>query len=80
MGYWRRHPKKDLERLLEQFHASGWVIKDSDTYYKVLCPCGEHRRTIHLSPSGSQYRRNAESWLRRQPCGRKPETENGGQQ
>ncbi|WP_409494952.1 hypothetical protein [Amycolatopsis sp. cmx-11-12] len=41
---------------------------DPPTYYTVRCPCGQHQRWIHLTPSGSNYGKNALSWLLRQPC------------
>lgn len=69
MGYWKRHPSKDLEALLDEFHAAGWRIQDPPTYYKVLCPCGEHQRWIHLTPSNPNYGKDASRWLRRQQCG-----------
>ncbi|MPY82417.1 MAG: hypothetical protein GEV00_03670 [Actinophytocola sp.] len=68
MGCWRRHQKKDLEAVLEHFHRAGWRIEAGKRYYKVKCPCGRHRRYIHLTPSDPHYGRNALSWLRRQQC------------
>lgn len=68
MGYWRKHPRKDLEEVLVAFHKAGWLIEDSGTYYRVICPCGDHQRSIHLTPSNPNYGRQALSWLRRQPC------------
>lgn len=66
--YWKKHPKKDLEALLGEFHDAGWRIEDPPTYYRVLCPCGDHMRWVHLTPSGNGYVRNALHWLYRQPC------------
>jgi hypothetical protein len=66
--YWSKHPKKELEALLGEFHDAGWRIEDPPVYYHVLCPCGNHQRWIHLTPSGSRYVRNALAWLYRQPC------------
>lgn len=68
MGYWPKHPKKDLEALLGEFHEAKWIVKKSKTYYKVLCPCGDHKRSIHLSPSNPNYARDAIKWLYRQEC------------
>jgi hypothetical protein len=51
MGYWRWHPRKDLEDVLAVFDQSGWRIEDTGTYYRVECPCGNHQRSIHLTPS-----------------------------
>lgn len=66
--YWKRHPRKDLEPLLREFHDAGWRIEDPPTYYTVKCPCGSHQRQIHLTPSGRNYAKSAQRWLYRQPC------------
>lgn len=71
--YWRRHPKKHLEALLGEFHEAGWTIEDPPTYYRVFCPCGNHKRWIHLTPSGTNYAKNALRWLYRQECYRRKE-------
>jgi hypothetical protein len=68
VGYWKRHPDKELEALLGEFHLAGWRIIDPPTYYQVRCPCGDHKRSIHLTPSNRNYVRNALKWLYRQPC------------
>jgi hypothetical protein len=68
MGYWRRHPRKDLEDVLVVFHQAGWLIEDTGTYYRMKCSCGNHQRSIHLTPSNPHYGRQALSWMRRQPC------------
>jgi hypothetical protein len=67
LGYWRKHPRKELETVLEHFHQAGWSILDG-TYYRVLCPCGLHQRWIHLTPSDPNYGKNALAWLQRQSC------------
>jgi hypothetical protein len=33
VGYWKRHPRKDLEEVLEAFHRAGWRIEDPGKYY-----------------------------------------------
>lgn len=66
--YWKKHPRKDLEVLLQAFADAGWEVLDPPTYYTVRCPCGAHQRWIHLTPSGSRYAQNALAWLHRQPC------------
>lgn len=68
MGYWRRHPRKDLEGVLVVFDAAGWIIEDPPKYYRVKCPCGEHQRSIHLTPSNPHYGQQAIRWMRRQTC------------
>lgn len=66
--YWKRHPKKELEAVLQQFADAGWRIDDPPKYYTVRCPCGDHMRWIHLTPSDRNYGKNALKWLSRQPC------------
>jgi hypothetical protein len=65
--YWKK-ARKDVEDVLVKFDEAGWRIKDPPTYYQVLCPCGMHKRWIHLTPSDPKYLRNAIQWLKRQPC------------
>ena len=73
MGYWKKHRREDIEAVLEAFDAAGWRVQNPPTFYRVLCPCGDHQRSIHLTPSGTNYGRNALMWLYRQPC--YPQTE-----
>ena len=68
-GYWKTHPKKELQALLMRFHLQGWRIIDPPTYYKAYCGCAsKHKTTIHLTPSGANYVLDKEKWLQRQPC------------
>lgn len=71
MGYWKKHPKKELQDLLEEFARAGWTIEDPPKYYMVKCPppCSHHHRWIHLTPSGTNYAKDALKWLHRQTCG-----------
>lgn len=69
MGYWRRHPDKDLEEVLGAFHEAGWRIENPGRrYYRVKCACGNHQRSIHISPSNPNHGREALRWMRRQSC------------
>lgn len=68
MSYWRRHPKKDGQALLVWLHRVGWRIQDPPTYYTILCPCGDHLRQVHLTPSNPNYFRECRRWVMRQPC------------
>lgn len=68
MGYWPKHPKKELEALLGEFHEASWRVERASKYYKVYCPCGEHKRTVHVSPSNPKYAQNVIKWLYRQEC------------
>jgi len=67
MGYWPRHPKKDIEAVLIEFDLAGWTI-DRSGYYRAKCSCGLHQKRIALTPSGSNYAKNLRQWLYRQPC------------
>lgn len=66
--YWEKHPKKELEALLGEFHDAAWRIISPGRYYKVRCPCGKHQRTVHISPSNPNYARDTLKWLYRQSC------------
>ena len=65
MGYWRRHPRKDLEAILREFDRMGWRIIETKKYYRLQCPCGLHQRWFHLTPSGSTYGIDALHWAKR---------------
>lgn len=69
--YWQKAKNKDIGQLLKLFDEAGWAIDDPPTYYRVRCPCGDHMRWIHLTPSGANCIRNAVKWLDRQQCSRK---------
>lgn len=58
----------DIQALLNEFRDAGWTVSRKQKYYRVQCPCGQHQRWIHLTPSDSRYVKNALSWLRRQTC------------
>jgi len=59
---------KELEAVLGEFHEAGWVIQKPKGYYRLLCPCGFHMRSLHLTPSDPNYAKNALRWLYRQEC------------
>jgi len=66
-----RPPKlrKDIAELIGEFERAGWrVVYPKSGYVKVLCPCGDHKRWIHKTPSDPNYCKNALQWLYRQPC------------
>lgn len=67
--YWKKHPKKELEALLGEFHEAGWRIIDPPTYYKVYCTCPEkHKTYVHLTPSSGYYVNHKLQWLYGQSC------------
>lgn len=63
-----RHPLKDLESLLRLVEEHGWTVLRGTGYYRCRCPCGEHQRSVHLTPSNSNYARNTRAWFERQNC------------
>ena len=65
VGTWKRHPRKDLERVLEEFAAHGWRIDDPPKYYRLRCTCGRHSRWLHLTPSNPRYGQEALQWAKR---------------
>lgn len=65
---WPKHPMKDIQAVLEEFASLGWRIERGRKYYSVKCPCGEHKRWVHATPSDRNYVVNLRSWLLRQPC------------
>jgi hypothetical protein len=64
-GYWKTHPNKELQKLLLWCDELGWTIKDPTRYYKVLCTCGDHQETVHISPSTPTYLRNKRKQIER---------------
>lgn len=67
-GYWQTHKEPELQQLLMEFHQADWRIVDPGKYYKLFCPCKEHKTTMHISPSGANYALDKRKWLHRQPC------------
>lgn len=73
MRRWKKHPKKEHEAVLKEFDAHGWRIGDPPTYYTLRCPCGEHQRQYHLTPSGRYFGNKMLQWARNLPCWAKKE-------
>ena len=63
-----RHPDKDLEDVLRSLELQDWRVDKGRKYYKTYCPCGLHKKTVHLTPSGPRYMRNLVGWLARETC------------
>lgn len=63
-----KHPKKELEKVLLAAEAQGWRVEKTRKYYKMYCPCGEHIKTVHLSPSDPNYQKNLLAELLRKTC------------
>ena len=63
-----RHQTKEIEALLCSLERQGWRMTKGGGYFKAYCPCREHLKTIHLTPSSAGYLRNLMGWLRRESC------------
>ncbi|MDA8282297.1 MAG: hypothetical protein M0Z42_03115 [Actinomycetota bacterium] len=63
-----RHPRPELEEICREVEQAGWRVVKGSAYFKAYCPCGLHKRSVHLTPSGKDYGKNLRQWFRRQPC------------
>jgi len=63
-----RHQDKELEAVLEEAEERGWRVDKGKGYFRLRCPCGNHMRWVHLTPSGGNYVRDLLGWLRRSGC------------
>lgn len=63
-----RHPRQELENLLREAEQHLWTFSKGRKYFKGKCPCGLHLKTVHLTPSSSNYATNLKHWFQRQEC------------
>jgi hypothetical protein len=63
-----RHQAKELEAILRDAERRGWQVDKGSGYFRMRCPCGNHQRWVHLTPSSPNYGLNLRKWLERQPC------------
>lgn len=64
-----RLPKySEPSEVLEEAASQGWRVDRGNRYWKMWCPCGEHMKTVHVSPSDPNYARNLVGQLRRATC------------
>lgn len=63
-----RHPHKDLEPILDAAENKGWHVQRRRKYYMMRCPCGQHQKTVKITPSDPNYPRNLRGWLKRSGC------------
>ncbi|MGH9211040.1 MAG: hypothetical protein ACRD2C_10200 [Acidimicrobiales bacterium] len=63
-----KHQNKDLEKLLKQAEKLGWRVGKGKKYFMMRCPCGQHQRTVKLTPSDPNYGTNLRAWLKRTGC------------
>jgi len=64
-----RHPKKELEEVLTRAEERSWRVTKGKKYFKLWCPkpC-RHRKTVHLTPSDPNYKRNLVKFLENRTC------------
>lgn len=53
-----RHPRKDLEKLIQTAEDQGWTFTKGNRYYKGRCPCGKCMETVSLTPSNPNFAKN----------------------
>jgi len=64
-----KHPDKDLEAVIREAEKKGWRTEKGSAYFKMYCPCDKkHKKTVHLTPSDPNYRRNLIGQLKRSTC------------
>ncbi|HEY9412275.1 MAG TPA: hypothetical protein VIP77_22035 [Jiangellaceae bacterium] len=64
-----RHPKKELEEVLKAAEDQGWRISKVSKYYMMWCPCDDkHKKSVKITPSDPNYRRNLIGQLKRSTC------------
>lgn len=61
------HSEADARRVAKEL---GWreAGRNKKGYLKLLCPCGQHRKWLHKTPSDPDFFKHAIAYLRRQPC------------
>lgn len=65
---WPKHPDKEIEYLLREMDRQGWRISRRRKYYWALCPCGDHKKVIHVTPSNPNYIFRLNALLLNQTC------------
>lgn len=63
-----KHTDKELEAVLAEAEKKGWRVEKGKKYWKMWCPCGEHWKTVKLTPSTRNYTRNLVAQLSRATC------------
>lgn len=64
----RPRAKKEIEEFLRRLEAQGWTVTRGKKYYMARCPCGDHQKTVHLSPSNPYYLKNTIKLVARETC------------
>lgn len=64
-----RLPKYDgPEEVREEAARQDWRVERGNKYWMMRCPCGDHMKTVRISPSDPNYTRNLVGQLRRATC------------
>jgi len=57
---------QDFRENVAWLEARGWEVDaDRNGYPLARCPCGEHLKTIHRTPSNPQYWKNLRKHVER---------------
>lgn len=54
--------------MLREAELRGWNVHRGKRYFIMKCPCGQHFKTVKLTPSGRNYKRNLLGQLHRATC------------
>lgn len=65
----QRHQNGELEDVLLEAEQKGWRVTRGKRYFMMWCPCVvKHKKTVRLTPSGRNYKRNLLGELKRSTC------------
>ena len=65
--------REDALRIANELNWREGRLNDKG-YLQLLCPCGQHIKWLHKTPSNPNFFTEAIKYLRRQECS-KPETD-----
>ena len=64
-----KHPRKELEAILVVIEdEGGWRVDKPGKYFRCRCPCGQHSKYVHLTPSNPRHGDEALRYCKRQSC------------
>ena len=62
-----RHP--DGETILRSLESQGWTLTGGGKqHFRAKCPCGQHMKSIHTTPSDPNYYRKLRTRLKNHTC------------
>ena len=59
--------KQQLEAILNEADKKGWRARKDGQYWNLYCPCGEHKKTVRLTP-GKYYWKKLRTFLSNHTC------------